>query len=140
MIEAIYGLLESIGFTHPLHPVIVHLPMGLIMAAFAFVLGGVVFKKTILFKTAYHSAILAIIGVVPAVILGVLDWQYIYSGEWMTPIKIKIALVVIMTILLGIIIKFTKDEESPVKLLVLYGLTLLTAIGMGYNGGELVFG
>lgn len=141
MIDFIFGLLESIGFTHPLHPAIVHLPMGLIMGGFAFVLAAVVFKQPVLFKTAHHSATLALIGVPPTVILGIMDWQYLYGGQWMTPIQIKIGLAVVMTILLIVLHRIgRKGEESPMPFLVVYGLTLLTAIGMGYTGGQLIFG
>lgn len=141
MIEFIFGLLESIGFTHPLHPAIVHLPMGLIMGGFVFVLAGIVFKQPVLLRTAHHTATLALVGIPPTVILGIMDWQYSFDGQWMTPIKVKFALAVVMTILLAILHRTGKaSEESPHKFLVIYGLTVLSAVGMGYSGGQLIFG
>lgn len=141
MTEFIFGILESVGFTHPLHPALVHLPMGLIMGGFAFVLAGIVFKQPVLFRTAHHGATLALIGIPPTVILGILDWQHSFDGQWSTPIKTKIGLAVVMTVLLIILHRIGKDgEEAPNRFLILYGLTLLTAIGMGYTGGQLIFG
>jgi len=141
MIKFIFELLESIGFTHPLHPAIVHLPMGLIMGGFAFVLAAIFFKQPVLFRTAHHSATLALIGIPPTVILGIMDWQYSFGGAWVTPIKVKMGLAVVMTILLVILHLIGKRaEESPSKVLIIYGLATLTAIGMGYTGGQLLYG
>ncbi len=140
MTDFIFGILESIGFTHPVHPAMVHLPMGLIMGGFAFVAAAVFLKQQELFKTAHYCSVLALIGIPPTVFLGYLDWQYRFEGEWLTSIQIKIGLAVVMTILLAVIVKLDgRSGESPYRQIVLHGLTLLTAIGMGYTGGELVF-
>lgn len=141
MTQFIFGFLESIGFTHPLHPAIVHLPMGLVMGGFVFVLVGIFFKQPLLFKTAHHSATLALVSIPPTVILGVLDWQYSFDGNWVTPIQIKIGLAVVMTLLLIVLHRIGKNgEEHPRRLLIVYGFALLTAIGMGYTGGSLMYG
>ena len=36
MIDAIYGFLQGLGYGHPLHPPLTHLPMGLVIASFVF--------------------------------------------------------------------------------------------------------
>lgn len=70
-----------------------------------------------------------------------MDWQYSFGGAWVTPIKIKMGLAVVMTILLVILHLIGKRaEESPARVLIIYGLTTLTAIGMGYTGGQLLYG
>ncbi|MBU2646708.1 hypothetical protein KKI24_18510 [bacterium] len=50
-------------------------------------------------------------------------------------------LTVVMTILLAIIIKSdSRTGEEPDRYLILHGLTTLTAVGMGYTGGQVLFG
>lgn len=34
MTELVFKLLEIVGFTHPLHPALTHIPMGMVMGAF----------------------------------------------------------------------------------------------------------
>lgn len=141
MADFIFGFLESIGFNHPLHPIIVSLPMGLILGGFAFVVAAIFFAKPVFLQTAHHTATLALITVPPTVLLGALDWQYSFDGQWMMPIKIKIGLSVAMTLLLIILYRIGGNgKESPSRYLIVYGLTVLTAIGMGYTGGQLIFG
>lgn len=141
MVEFIFELLQSIGFNHPVHPAFTHIPMGMVMGGFIFVVFAFIFKKPVLYKTSYHCSVLGLIGIPPTVILGILDWQYSFAGEWLTPIKIKLVMAALMTILLIAIVRVGANaEKSPVKLLVLYGLTLITAINLGFWGGELVFG
>ena len=45
MIESIYAALAKVGFTHPLHPILVHVPMGMIIGMFIFSLLGLTRKK-----------------------------------------------------------------------------------------------
>jgi len=40
MIEFIYQTLIKFGYTHPLHPTLTHVPIGMVMGAFLFVLVG----------------------------------------------------------------------------------------------------
>ena len=60
MIENIYAALQKVGFTHPLHPVLVHVPMGMIIGMFVFSLLGLKWKKGYLQQTAYHCSVLAL--------------------------------------------------------------------------------
>ena len=54
MIEFTYKLLESVGFTHPLHPAITHIPMGMIMGGVIFTAYSIISKKTDFMKTAEY--------------------------------------------------------------------------------------
>jgi uncharacterized membrane protein len=55
MIESIYQTLANFGYTHPLHPTLTHLPIGMVMGAFLFALVALVFRRTSLSRTARHS-------------------------------------------------------------------------------------
>ena len=43
--EFIYETLQKFGYTHPLHPTLTYLPIGLVLAAFVFALFAIVFKR-----------------------------------------------------------------------------------------------
>lgn len=139
MIEFLYGLLRQIGFTHPLHPAITHLPMGMAMGSFFFSLGSMRYAE--LARTAYHCAILGVIFVLPTMFLGILDWQYFYQGDWTVHITVKFFLAIVLAALFIAAIKVGGGEpRNPRLLLLLYGLCLLTAIGLGFTGGEIQYG
>ncbi len=48
MIELLYEPLEKIGYTHPIHPPLTHIPMGLVFGAFIFALTALLFRRTTL--------------------------------------------------------------------------------------------
>ena len=139
MIELVYQLLEQIGFTHPLHPAITHLPMGMAMGAFLFGLASLWFDA--LAATARHCAVLGVIFVPPTFVLGIFDWQHYYDGDWSGLFITKFVLAGLLTVLLLAAAMVGGGERNDSKLpLVLYALCLLTAIGLGYTGGEIGYG
>jgi amino acid transporter len=139
MIELLYELLNQVGFTHPLHPAITHLPMGMAMGAFLFSLGSLRYAE--LARTAYHCTILGVIFVLPTMVLGILDWQHFYHGDWTGPIIAKFVLAVALTVLFIAAIKVGGSEpKNPRLLILLYALCLLAAIGLGFTGGEIQYG
>ena len=141
MIEFMYGLLKTVGFAHPLHPAVTHIPMGMIMGAFFFRAAALFLKMDYLAKSAYYCVVLAIIGIPPTVFFGITDWQHKYGGEWEALIIYKMSAATVLTIVLGIIIKIDKPEE-PAKDVrsLLYLVALMIAISLGFSGGELMFG
>jgi len=140
MAEFIFGILQSIGFHHPLHPAITHIPMGMVMGAFFFTSVAFFLKQPALYKTSYHASILAVIGTPFTAFFGYLDWQYMYGGAWSFQIKAKLILALVLFFLLLLAINFGKEgEKKPIPLLIVNGLCLLVAIGLGFMGGELVY-
>lgn len=72
MIDLFYELLGKIGYTHPVHPALTHIPMGLIIGAFIFALVALLFWRTILPSMAYRRIILlALIFTFPTALFGV---------------------------------------------------------------------
>jgi len=45
MVEGLFALLEKIGFSHPLHPMMTHLPMGMVVGMVVFSLIGLLWKS-----------------------------------------------------------------------------------------------
>jgi len=136
----VYKYLESIGYVHPLHPPLVHMPTGLVIGAFLFIIAAIIFRRPDMRKTASHCAVLALIFTVPSLFLGVTDWQHYYASTWSAPIIIKIALTAVLSVLLiaGIILDSRKKTGYAVLLLI-YFLMAVTVSALGYYGAQLVY-
>ena len=141
MLDKVYALLQTVGYSHPLHPTLTHVPIGLIFAALIFALVGIAFKKQALLSTVRHCIILALITVPLAAALGVMDWQHFYGSAWLFPIKAKVVLAALLTVVLvvSLVTVFRIDRFSG-RSIVIFGVCLLLTFGLGYFGGELVYG
>ena len=141
MIEFIYQTLAKFGYTHPLHPALTHLPIGMVMGAFIFALAAIIFRRTSLTQTARYCVILGLLAAIPTALLGLMDWMHFYGGTLLLPFKMKIILAVILIafLLLAVVIGFF-GERFQKMLFVLYAMCLLTTVGLGYFGGEIVYG
>jgi uncharacterized membrane protein len=141
MIESIYQILAKIGYTHPLHPPATHLPAGLIIGGFIFALIALIFNRKTLAQTARHCFSLALAMAVVTILLGYMDWQHRLSGVELFEIKMKLLLAGILLFLLLVAVVYAALSGTFGKTLVtIYALCLLTVIGLGYFGGELVYG
>lgn len=140
MTEFIFSTLESIGFAHPLHPALTHIPMGMVMGCFFFGLAALFFKNNIYLKTALHCSVVGLIFILPTIIVGVLDWQYFYGGTLGPLIIIKMVLAVVLPLLLGFSIVLNLRGAGAKQLFCVYCLCLLCAAGLGFSGGELAYG
>lgn len=141
MVQTIFEFLNTIGFKHPVHPALTHIPMGMVMGAVTFRLASFLPRLRFLAKTGYHCVILGLLGIFPTVVTGYLDWQHTFDGQWEALIIIKIVLAVVLTIVL-VTIAVIDDPENPKfdKKTLFYLLTVLLAIGLGFSGGELQYG
>lgn len=141
MVEVIFEFLEKVGFVHPVHPAMTHIPMGMVMGAVTFRLASLIPKFRMLAKTGYHCIILGLLGVFPTVFAGYLDWQHTFGGEWEFLIILKMVLAAVLLIVLSAIAVMDDPENPKIdKVTVLYLVTVLVAIGLGYSGGELQYG
>lgn len=140
MFEFIYQGLAKIGYTHPIHPAITHVPVGLIIGGFIFIIVGRFLRQPVLAKTARHCMVLALIFVPVAMFLGYLDWQHFYAGAWLFPIKMKLLLAVLLLIFLSMVLIIGRKPESTTKLIIMHAICLVMVVGLGYFGGELVYG
>lgn len=140
MVENLYSLLEKVGFAHPLHPMLTHVPMGMIIGMVIFSLLGLIWKNSNFGQTAFYCAVLALVTILPVIGAGVLDWLHFQEGEWNVYIKIKMILGVLLTILLVVSVIQKRKGATPGKMFLIYLLCLACAGGLGYSGGELVYG
>ncbi|MGB2929655.1 MAG: DUF2231 domain-containing protein [Desulfobacterales bacterium] len=141
MIEFIYQTLAKVGYSHPLHPAMTHIPMGMIIGGFLFAVGSVVMKKDDLAKAAHYCYTLAIIFVLPTMMLGYMDWQYKFEAEWNRLILTKIILALMLTAMLVITFIYGKNVKVDIKQkLILYVICFAISMGLGFIGGELQYG
>jgi uncharacterized membrane protein len=141
MIEKTYQAFAAFGYTHPLHPTVIHLPIGLILGATFFAVIAAFFRLGSFATTAKHCMVLAFLALFPAVLLGYGDWQHFYGGAFLFAIKVKLFLAGLLTLfLLLLLLQGRKGDGIPMKHLPLYFVCLVLVIGIGYFGGELVYG
>jgi len=139
--DSFYEALRGIGYTHPVHPTMIYLPVGTVIAAFFFGLLALFLRRSSVAVSAKHCIILAFIAVFPAILFGYMDWQYYHGGNWMFPIKVKMALAALLVILLtAALLLHWKMEPTSKVFLPIYSLAFLTVVALGYFGGEIVFG
>jgi uncharacterized membrane protein len=140
-INAFYQFLNNYGFPDPLHAALVHMPIGLVVGAF--VLGWIAtfLDREKLAMSAHHCIILAFLFWFPAVLFGLMDWQYFYRGAWLTPIKMKLILASILLILFAAALFFGYREKAGSKkaTLTIYTLCLITVVLLGWFGARLVY-
>lgn len=139
--ESIYQLANSLGYTHPLHPPLTAIPLGLLTAALVFFLLALLFRMESLRPTARHCVVLAFISVFPTVFFGFLDWQHYYAGQWMHPIRMKMGLAAALLFLLLVTVLLDRQSNTgSAKRLILYFLCFAVAVTIGWYGGQIVFG
>jgi mono/diheme cytochrome c family protein len=141
MIDWFYGVLAGLGYSHPVHPTMTHMPIGLVTGALTLVIVALIARKERLALSARHAFIVAFAFAIPTILLGVMDWIHFYHAAWIPAIKAKIILASILLVLLvvGMILGRRGNAMSPV-MIVIYALSFLTAVGLGYFGGNLVYG
>lgn len=138
--ESFYQTLYNLGYTHPVHPTMVYLPIGCVMAAFIFGLTSVFFNRSGLLISAKHCITLAVIAAIPTIIFGYMDWQYFHGGNWIFPIRMKIFLAALLMVLLTITVVFQwKLDASRKSILALFTFCFFNVVALGYYGGEIVF-
>jgi uncharacterized membrane protein len=151
MFHPIYALLEKLGYTHPIHPMVTHITIGLTIGTLVFGLVSLLFRRVRLKLTAWHCAMLAIVSVVPTGLFGVMDWQERLGGQWIPTIIAKMILAgsLFVTLLAALLLGRRRDGEEEtdrpwrsaraIVALVLYGVSTGIVIALGFLGGNLVY-
>jgi uncharacterized membrane protein len=140
LVDSIYSFLALVGFTHPLHPMLVHVPMGMIIGMVIFSLLALKWQDKHFAESAYYCSIVSLVFIGPVIAAGILDWLHLMQGEWSTLIVIKMILGTVLTVLLAISVFLKAKGAPPRRVLLFYLLCLACAGGLGYTGGELVYG
>jgi uncharacterized membrane protein len=142
MFDAFYEFLDKIGYLHPIHPAMTHMPIGLVVGSLFLGVTGIFYSRTSIARAAYYTLVLALIFWVPTVAFGLMDWQRYYAGALLFPIKMKLILASVLFVLLvtGVLIGWYRDPTRIRWLVPIYFLSFCTVTGLGYFGGQLVYG
>jgi uncharacterized membrane protein len=140
--DSFYKALAALGYNHPLHPPFTHMAIGLVVSALIFRLAGRLWHRPLLDVSARHCQILAWVFFFPTVIFGFTDWQHYYRGAWIFPIEAKLALTACLLVLLtvALILEWRRLRGDSKTVLLIYFLSFFAVTGLGYLGGNLVFG
>jgi hypothetical protein len=114
--------------------------MGMVIGCFFFGLAAFVTRNNNYLRSALHCSIVALLFIIPTVVAGVLDWQQFFGGVFSALIIIKIVLAVVLTVLLAISVRENMKGGSAGRMFVIYALCLACAGGLGFSGGELIYG
>ncbi|MDR3566559.1 MAG: cytochrome c [Syntrophobacteraceae bacterium] len=141
MFNGFYRALYAIGYTHPIHPTLVNMPIGLVVGALVLALAAVVCKNSPLAVSARHVVIVALIFLIVTAAAGVVDWMHFYSGVWLFQIKVKVWLAGFLFVLLvsAVVFGARLKPASPI-LIGIYALSFFTVAALGFFGADLVFG
>ncbi len=141
MFDFIYSGLNKIGYTHPLHPIITHLTIGLVIGSFVFLLLGYVTRQESFFTTARHAVGLALATVPVTIFLGYTDWQHFYRGAWLFTFQMKFFFAGLLAVFLivSLVLAFINRQGSGIQIIAQV-ICLLAVTGLGYFGGNLVYG
>ena len=142
MIDAFYNLLDKIGYLHPIHPAMTHMPIGLVVGSLFLGVTALFYSRTSMARAAYYTLVLALIFWVPTVAFGLMDWQRYFAGALLFPIKMKLILASVLFVLLvtGVVIGRRHQATRVHWLVGIYVLSFMTVTGLGYFGGQLVYG
>ena len=139
-LDWLYDALDRIGYTHPIHPALVHMPIGLVVGATAFIGMATLTRYRHFRVSGHHVLTLALIFWFPTVLFGITDWLRYLGGAWLFVIKVKLALAVVLFVLLvtGVVLGF--GGKTPLRIMApIYGLCFATVVALGYFGGQLVY-
>ena len=144
-----YAPLTLIGYTHPIHPIFVHLTIGTIVAAFVFDYIGWIFRRPALYTTARHNLLFAFPAFIVTGLLGLADWSANYQVASLDPAKnpvmfafgIKFLLSLCLILLFtGTYFLFKATRETNRSRHVAYLLLVANVLALGFFGGNIVYG
>jgi len=166
MFKPFYALLEKLGYTHPIHPMVTHITVGLTIGTLAFALVSLIFRRVRLRLTAWHCAMLAVVSVVPVAFFGFMDWQHSWiagelqegNGHWTASAsgktiltKMILAGCLFVVLLASLLLGRKRDGETEeqaahpwrqlrhIAALILWFVSTGIVIVLGFLGGDLVY-
>ncbi|RJQ82142.1 MAG: hypothetical protein C4519_08215 [Desulfobacteraceae bacterium] len=134
-----YQFLSGLGYSHPIHPTQINMPIGLAIGAFILGIAAVIRSDAAV--GAKQMVLLAFLFIFPTVAAGFLDWWHFYGGAWVYPFGIKVGLgILLLVLLLAALLLGRRGKGISVAFLGVMLLAFVDAVALGYFGGEVVFG
>lgn len=140
MIAALYDLLESIGFSQPLHPIPVRFTVAMVVGALVFALIARFGNRSALYRTARHAVNFGIVAYLFTVLAGLLDWMHFYGGAWNYPIQMKMVFsFLLLPLLIAAFYLNSRNKSDSISVIVIYAAAAVVVAVITYFGGELVY-
>ena len=141
MIEHLYQFLYSLGYSEPIHPAVVHVPIGVLTGAFVLGVLSCCFHGPVMGRAARYALVISFVSLFPAILLGLMDWQHFFAAGWLFQVKVKLALACALLVLTFLaMVAGRGSEQTSGRVLLLMTFCLLVALGLGYFGGQVVYG
>jgi uncharacterized membrane protein len=129
------------AFGHPIHPMLIPFPLGLLATAVIFDIIQLVSGKGIFSETAFYMIAAGIVGGLAAAVFGLIDWLAIPSGTRAKSVGIMHGggnVVVVVLFALSWLLRYG-DRPHPGALALILSFAGVALAGItGWLGGELV--
>lgn len=134
-----YDILAFFGYRHPVHPILVHITIGLVVAAMVFAFISLLPRFNKYATTARHCITFALLSAIPTMMVGLMDWVHYYGGSLSSLFKMKITLALTLILLLGLTsFLHGKLTVRSVLLHIFYLAAFTNIVMLGFYGGELI--
>ena len=127
---------------HPVHPVLIVFPLGLLATAVVFDIVGLFTSSSTWSQVAFYMIAAGVIGGLIAAFFGLVDWMAIASGTRAKRIGSRHGLLNVVVVLLfagSWWLRLPQPERPTSLALFLSFLGALLSVYTGWLGGELVF-
>ena len=142
--EFINRIIHAITQTHPIHPMVVHFPIGLTGAALLFILLALWKNKAFFEQTAFANIALATVSTVVAGITGMYDNQINYVGDAPNAgLKMILATILLLVTTATAIARWKNPElfnTSKALYVAAYFVSFGLAITLAFLGGVILYG
>ena len=139
------SLLQGKPLGHPLHPALVHLPVGLLFLSFLLDMASWIFGPNATYvRVAFYTMAGGVITALTAAVPGVADWSDIrrdHPGKKFATLHMLLNIAAVALYICNVWLRYGEEEESrtpPLPLVLsLVGVALLSA--SGWIGGHLIY-
>jgi uncharacterized membrane protein len=142
--DLINRIIHAITEVHPLHPMIVHFPIGLTGAASFFILLAFWKNKAFFEQAAFANLALATVATLAAGLTGLYDNQVNYLGDapnaWL---KITMATVLLLVTAVTAVARWRNPDlfdKSKALYIAAYFFSFCLALVLGFLGGVILYG
>ena len=142
--EFLNRLITALTETHPLHPMIVHFPIGLTGAALFFILLALWRNKEFFEQAAFANIALATVSTLAAGLTGMYDNQINYVGDAPNAgLKITLATILLIVTTVTAIARWKNPDlfnNSKTLYVGAYFVNFGLAVTLGFLGGVILYG
>jgi len=137
-------LITALTETHPIHPMVVHFPIGLTGAALLFILLALRMKKEFFEQAAFANIALATVSTLLAGITGLYDNQINYVGDAPNAgLKIILATTLLIVTTITAVARWRNPDllnTSKALYVAAYLISFALALVLAFLGGVILYG